>query len=59
MEDKTTAKMAAAIRVGCEAADVNPACDYPQCGCKLVPAAVKAAVLFALRDAVKVIRHAN
>jgi hypothetical protein len=53
-----TTKITAAIRIGCDAANVHLACSYPECACKTVPAAVKAAVTFAIRDAARVIRHA-
>lgn len=47
MTDRTqTTKMIAAIHVGCEAADVHLRCTYPDCSCRIVPAAVKAAMEF-------------
>ena len=50
-----TNKMVSAIRVGCEAAGVDR-CAYPDCPCETVPGAVKAAVTFAIKDAVKALR---
>lgn len=50
---QTTAKMVEAIRIGCRAADMHLDCSYPVCTCKNIPAAVKAAVEFAIRDVVK------
>lgn len=57
LRDTTTAKMDEAIRIGCRAADVHRDCSYPACSCQKIPAAVKAAVGFAILDAVKEIRH--
>lgn len=52
-ESKPTELMAAAIRCGCQAADVHLTCSFPDCTCKVVPSAVKAAVSFAIRLAAK------
>jgi hypothetical protein len=35
----------AAVRAGCEAADVHLRCTYPDCGCKDFPKGVEAAIL--------------
>lgn len=40
---------AAAIRCGCEAADIHLICSFPDCSCKLIPKAVKAALAFSAR----------
>lgn len=37
-------KMNEAIRAGCTAADVHLTCSYPECFCKQIPTAVKAAI---------------
>lgn len=38
--------MMAAIRVGCNAAEVHPACSWPECRCTQLPRAIHAAVEF-------------
>ena len=50
---KTTDRMAAAIRCGCEASNVHLRCSFPECSCTTIPAAVRAAVEFAIRGAAK------
>lgn len=54
----TTDKMASAIRIGCAASDIHLRCSYPDCKCVHLPAAIKAAVGFALMDAIKQIKPA-
>jgi uncharacterized protein (DUF362 family) len=34
----------AAIRIGCIAADIHLTCSYPECTCKTIPNAIKAAI---------------
>jgi hypothetical protein len=38
------AALETAVRAGCTAADVHITCSFPQCKCKQIPAAVKAAL---------------
>jgi hypothetical protein len=37
-------RMQDAIRVGCNESDVHLACTYPDCGCRHMPIAIRAAV---------------
>lgn len=48
----TSPKMRAAIREGCRAGG-TPVCDFPECSCYLVPTVVKAAVTYAITDALR------
>lgn len=40
----------AAIRVGCNAGDAHLTCSYPDCKCKQMPTAIKAALSFHQRE---------
>lgn len=48
---ETSPKMITAIKIGCQTSGAHLTCSYPDCTCKTIPAAVKAAVEFAIRDA--------
>lgn len=48
-----TPHMTAAIRIGCEAADVHLMCTWPECSCIQIPTAINAAVTFAIKDTVR------
>lgn len=37
-------RVARAIRAGCDAADIHLACSYPDCRCRALPLAIKAAL---------------
>lgn len=55
---ETTRKMTEAIQIGCTASEIHLRCSYPDCTCTKIPAAINAAVKFALMDAVKQIKPA-
>lgn len=44
LEELEPERMKAAIRTGCNAADIHLVCSYPECRCKAAPVAIKAGI---------------
>jgi hypothetical protein len=44
MSDTDTPALIGAVRAGCDAADVHLRCSYPDCVCRHMPAAIRAAI---------------